>query len=110
MGFNLVDEIQKKSREEWEDLLRTKWTDLRIWIQENAEIACAAALALGVLLVLAFKIVVLVAIVCVLLGFGVWYVALPRESLEKKQMQQGSTDNKISKASINGESHENREH
>ena len=70
MAFNLVEEIKKKSREEWLQMPKEKLTEARVWIQENPEKACGAGLVGGVVLVAAFKIVawiVILAAIC----FGV---------------------------------------
>lgn len=39
MAFHIIEEIRKKSREEWHSVAHERWTDIRIWVQEHGEAA-----------------------------------------------------------------------
>ena len=58
-------------------MLFDRWTRTRIWIQEHGEKAAIYALLGGVFFVLAFKFVVFCAILALLIGYVVYFVALP---------------------------------
>ena len=75
--MDFLQEIRKRSREEWEQLGLDLWTDLRIWIQEHGEAAALIALVSGIVLVLFFKLVLILLVISVLLCFGVLYFAVP---------------------------------
>ena len=77
MAFNIVDEIRKKSREEWAQLPREKLTEARIWIQEHAEKAFLAGLLAGVVLIAAFKIVLTIGVLAIACYVAVLAVARP---------------------------------
>lgn len=67
--------IRSKSREEWLQLIRERWNNLRIWIQEHGELAAVAGFLLGIVIVLFFKVVVFVAVVVfIFLSLG-WNIA-----------------------------------
>jgi hypothetical protein len=82
MSFDLKGQIRQKSREEWGGVIKECWTDVRIWVQENGEKAAAVGLALGIIAVLFYKLVVFLAVVGMLLGFGVWFIALPDHEMK----------------------------
>lgn len=82
MAFDLKGQIRQKSREEWADTAKELWTDLRIWIQENGEKAAVVGLAIGIAAVLFYKLVVFIAVVGMLLGFAVWFTALPESEMK----------------------------
>ena len=75
MMDNLLKAIRRRKRGEWVKLLRDYLTNFRIWIQENGEKAALVSLVVGVILVVAFKLIFTLAIVGVLLGIGVWFIA-----------------------------------
>ena len=78
MTFNIKDQIRKKSREEWAELPKEKFTELRIWIQEHPEQAFVAGIAVGIVLILAFAVVaVVIALTAMCFGL-IWYIAEPR--------------------------------
>ncbi len=77
MAFNLVEEIRKKSREEWVQLPKEKVTEARIWIQENPEKAFLAGLAAGVVVVAAFKAVVWIIVLALLCFVAILAIAHP---------------------------------
>lgn len=74
---DILQQIRKKSREEWTDLLRDTWTDLRIWIQEHGEIAALAGIVIGMFFVLAFKLVIGLLVLVLIAGYVVWNIAQP---------------------------------
>lgn len=73
----IITEIRRKSRAEWENLAKEKFTSLRIWIQENGEKAAVLSLILGVIVVLFFKIIMILLVLCALGITLVWALALP---------------------------------
>lgn len=75
--FNPIDEIRKKSREEWETLAQDKVRDVRIWVQENGEKAFAGGLIVGMFFILFFKLFLGIVIFGGLLTYAVWYTAIP---------------------------------
>ena len=79
MSFKIVDKIRSRSREEWSELVKSKWIDLRIFVQENGELGFIAAFVLGIVFILFFKLVITVLILCFLAGFLVWNIAEPRK-------------------------------
>ena len=80
MAFDIVGEIRKKSREEWIQLLRDKWLDLRILTQENGELALIAGIIFGIFFVIAFKFFVAVAVILILIAFVILKIAQPAGS------------------------------
>ncbi|MBX7137420.1 MAG: hypothetical protein K1X83_05500 [Oligoflexia bacterium] len=77
MPFKPLEIIRSKSREEWEALARERWTNARIWTQENGELALVFGLLAGIFFVLALKLVVMLLVIAGLAAFGVWLYALP---------------------------------
>lgn len=78
MFDRLVAAIRTKSREEWIRLLREKWTNIRIWVQEHSELAALACVILGAFIVLAFSLVIWIVVLSAIAGFVVWSTALPQ--------------------------------
>lgn len=75
--MDIIQEIRKKSREEWiAEYL--KWFQVaRVWLQDNGEKALIAGVVVGILVTLAFSFVLFLSIVAALLMFAVWYTAKP---------------------------------
>jgi len=73
----IIQKIRAKNREDYEQVVFSSITDLRIWIQENAEKAALLFLAVGFLLPFLFKLVLLCIGFAALFAFVVWTVALP---------------------------------
>ena len=71
----LKETIQSKTRAEWYQFLRERATDVRIWMQEHGEKGAAIAFAIGVCVVLFFKLFMLILVLAVIAGYGVWYLA-----------------------------------
>jgi hypothetical protein len=70
-----TDRIKSRTRDEWFDYGIERVTDTRIWIQENGEKAAIVFLAVGIFLVLFFKLVLfLVALAAIAMAI-VWFVA-----------------------------------
>jgi len=87
MAFNIVQEIRKKSRERWRETLWEKTTDLRIWIQENGEVAFLVAIVLGICLASFFKFFAFVVAIAVIVAFGIYLVSMPESELSVSQYQ-----------------------
>jgi hypothetical protein len=82
MAFEkIVAAIRKKSREEWEELPREAYADARSWIQANPERAALGAFGIGVVLVIAFKIIFTVLFLGFAAALVVWQIALPRSEM-----------------------------
>ena len=100
MAFDPIQFIRRRSREEWQGIFMEYWTDARIWIQENGEKAAVIALALGVALVLFYKIVLIVLALGVAVGCAGWNIALPAvdqkpaESVDPKAAERTSVTNR----------------
>ena len=73
----IVARIRAKNREDYEQVVFTAITDLRIWIQENAEKAALAFLAVGFLIPFLFQFLLLMLGLAALVSFVIWTVALP---------------------------------
>jgi len=99
---SIVARIRSRTREEWEQVPRSLVIDLRIWIQENAEKAAVGALAVGILFVLAFKLIVGLVFLAGVIGYVIWSIALPGDTAAK--VPSSSTD------SGTGGSTETRDH
>lgn len=72
---DLLSDIKKKSKKDWESLIRDFWTDFRIWLQENGEVAALCAFIIGMLVAVTFKYVFAVAILLAAGAFVVWFYA-----------------------------------
>jgi hypothetical protein len=77
----IVARIRAKNREDYEQVVFLGITDLRIWIQENAEKAALAFLAVGFLIPFLFQFLLLMCGLAALVAFVVWTVALPGGAL-----------------------------
>lgn len=86
MAFNLINEIRKKSREEWQGLVRDKVTDLRIFVQENGELSAFLGLVIGICVVLFVEALSVLIALVVLAGFTVYLIAFPQEVLERERL------------------------
>lgn len=75
MWPKLPQDLNTKTREEWRDHVKDRSTQLRIWIQENGEAAALIGFATGIVLVVAFKLVVLLAVLAFLVGYFIWFNA-----------------------------------
>jgi len=82
MSFNIVEEIRKKSREQWIEMPKERYSELRIWIHENPEKAFAAGLGCGMAVMLAFSIIVTIIILAAICFGIILYVAKPRDASE----------------------------
>jgi len=107
MAFNLVNEIRKKSREEWQGLVRDKITDLRIFIQENGELSAFLGLVIGICAVLFVEALSVLIALMVLAGFTVYLIAFPQEVLEKERAYSRAASSEESPSSDGvGENHQ----
>ena len=85
MAFHVVEEIRKKSREDWLKLCHSKVVNGRIWIQENGEAAFVLGLALGFLIVFFHKFVIFLVAVAVIVGSLGYQMSLPAAELERRK-------------------------
>lgn len=76
--MDLLAFIRKKSREEWQQLALEKCTDLRIWIHEHGMQSLVLGLISGMLIALAFRLIMGILVVGGLLVFCAWQYALPQ--------------------------------
>ncbi|MFM1848425.1 MAG: hypothetical protein RL417_1899 [Pseudomonadota bacterium] len=79
----IVGTIRKRSREEWERIPRDAYAEGRSWIQANPERAAAGAFVVGIVLVLAFKLVFTVLFLGFAASLVVWQIALPEAEMPK---------------------------
>jgi len=85
MAFSkIVEAVRKRSREEWESLPREGYADARAWIQANPERAAIGAFAVGIFLVLAFKLVFTVLFLGFAAALVVWQIALPEAEMKSR--------------------------
>lgn len=76
MSFqDLINDIRAKTKREWEELVREFWTDFRIWLQENGEVAALCALIVGMIIAATFKYVFAISLLLAALAFVVWFYA-----------------------------------
>ncbi|RMG44404.1 MAG: hypothetical protein D6719_01940 [Candidatus Dadabacteria bacterium] len=110
--MNPIETIKTRTKEEWQNLLKSGWTDFRIWVQENGEMAAVLGLIGGVLLVLAFKLIAAICALSVLAAFIIWQIA-PSEkdatvvSKENHEVKEDTSDS--SSVRVNGHSPEGLE-
>lgn len=87
MQQEILAKIRAKSREEWRDLALARIAVLRILVQEHAEIAFVAGVGIGILFVLAFKLIIFLLVVAVLVGFLIWNIARPESECERVKLE-----------------------
>ena len=80
MSFDLHERIRRHSREEWRQLAKDKFVNLRIWIQEHGEQAAIVSLIAGVLLVVFFEVFVWLALIGAALAGAGWLYAEPEST------------------------------
>lgn len=57
--------INQRTKAQWQQLLREKWTNVRIFVQEHGEISALLGFGIGVFVVLFYKVFALIA--CILM-------------------------------------------
>ena len=84
MAFHIIEEIRKKSQQDWEDLVRDKISNARVWIQENGELASVTAFFSAFIIIFCYKIVLALAAIAFIVGFSLYQLSYPerRESEE----------------------------
>ncbi len=87
MAFHVVEEIRKRSREEWLKLLQSRFVNARIWIQENGEAAFVVGLVLGLAIVFFHKFLIFLLAVSVILGFGAYQLSYSAAELERRKSE-----------------------
>lgn len=75
MFEGIVSRIRQRSRSDYEEVVFSRITDVRIWVQENAERAALVFLGVGFLIPFFFRPILFVLAVLVLVGFAVWTIA-----------------------------------
>lgn len=71
----LLSHIKSHTRAEWQALAKERWTELRIWAQENGESACILGFVVGLFFVIGIRFFVALGLfVGLLLGIA-WSLA-----------------------------------
>ncbi|MCO6431923.1 MAG: hypothetical protein J5J00_13775 [Deltaproteobacteria bacterium] len=73
--MDIIGSIKRRTREEWIQLFREKWLDLRIIVQENGEAALVAGILGGIIFVLAFRFFIALAVIGMLVVFLILNIA-----------------------------------
>ncbi len=93
MSLKIVESIRSRSREAWSELAKENYTAIRIWCQEHGEQALLAGIGFGVVLVVAFKLVVTILILLGLIGAAIYLISLSQADLNTiKQAKNFSVD------------------
>jgi uncharacterized membrane protein len=90
MAFNIFDEVQKRSKGQWQSLAREQICRARTWIQENGEASFLIGALSGFVLV-AFSKTVLALFTMILIVVGGLYMLAPEETSEIRQREDAST-------------------
>ena len=77
MSFDPIQLIRTRSREQWQRWATDIYEKLRGWIRDNGEKASVVAFALGIALVLFYKVIIGAFAVAVIAAFLGWNIALP---------------------------------
>ena len=80
MSFDPVEMIRGRSREQWKKWAGDLLSGARGWIRGHSEPAVLAGVVFGVILALAFEVVLWIAVLALLAGALIWCVALPEGS------------------------------
>ncbi|MCB0339879.1 MAG: hypothetical protein KDD53_09755 [Bdellovibrionales bacterium] len=80
MTLPLIEDIKKRSREQWAAMLQDACLDARIWIQENGQKAFFVGLFLGIVVFALFRVVVTLLVLTALVFVVIWSVAEPEAS------------------------------
>ena len=73
--YSLWGKLRRRSRNELERELRTRFEISRTWLQEHGELAAIGGVVLGLLLSLCFKIAFTSFVIVVLMGYSLWFFA-----------------------------------
>lgn len=84
MPQEIIDQIKKKSREQWLKDFQGRLTSFRLLIQERGELFFVLGALLGIFFVFFYKLVVFILVIGVLIGFGIWFTAPPEESMRSQ--------------------------
>lgn len=88
----IVGSIRKRSREQWEAIPRDAYADARSWIQSNPERAALGAFGIGIVLVLAFKVIFTVLFLGFAAALVVWQIALPHDEMAAREEPPSNED------------------
>lgn len=76
--FNTITEyIHSRTREQWETLFFEQLENLKKFLRSHGEIAAIAGFLIGIICVLAFKLVFAVVLVAAVATFVIWNVSSP---------------------------------
>ena len=81
MKQKIINEIRKKTKEEWQQLAFDSWTDLRIWIQEHGEQSALIALLLGFGISYFYKIFFFLIAILIIISSSVYLIALSEDEV-----------------------------
>ncbi|MDC0357324.1 hypothetical protein OAO01_00780 [Oligoflexia bacterium] len=102
MAYNIVEDIRKKSKEEYHKEAIGCWATLRSWLQEHGEFAFIGGAVLGVLVVCFPKIVVGLVAVAVILAFVVYQIAFSENRPVEGQVVETTSSSDASKKKNEG--------
>jgi len=71
----IVEVIRSRTRSEWRDYVRERFTDARIWVQEHGEKAAFLTFFVGLFIALFFKLFIFLVVVGIIAGYIVWFMA-----------------------------------
>lgn len=71
----ILDLIRAKSRKEWSELVRERIVLIRIWLQENGEIAALCGFVAGIIIILFFKLFIFLTVFGGLVAYTVFQLA-----------------------------------
>lgn len=71
----ILDLLRSKTKQEWTELARHRIVLLRIWLQENGEVASFVSLIAGIMIVLFFKLFVFLIVFGGLVAYTIWQLA-----------------------------------
>jgi hypothetical protein len=73
--MGIFDNLTSRSRSQLTALFKERFTELRIWAQENGEKAAIVTFILGLLIALFFRVFVLVVALSLIVGYIIWFSA-----------------------------------
>ncbi len=98
--MNPLVKIREKSREEWLSCAKEKWTEVRIWIQENGELAGIVLLLAGLFIGQALRFFFSLAVLAAVVFFAAYLYAQPEASRARSE-KTGDSDDSSNDHSIN---------
>lgn len=80
MPLDLKHYIRKRSRNDWVNWAHDRFSWCREWLQAHGEVALLLGIVAGIVLVLAFKLMLVLVLIVFLASVLVWWVALPEDN------------------------------